>query len=194
MQNSGPKRVSGLFKSVWFLIAGLLLLGHTPGLAEPYLRVSKNGVVYYHFNSKDDILILANERFMVPLMKFMVEADNYPQASEGLTAYIKQYLTYWMQHPRELSFIFLTMAKTISDKNLWRLYNGYTKQMAAFFEGMYRKGITAGEFMTFDARSVSVSLMAALDGIIGYLVMDKDLSLENTIAHFIETFINAYKE
>ncbi len=53
MQNSGPKRVSRLLKSVWFLIAGLLLLGHTPGLAEPYLRVSKNGVVYYHFNSRE---------------------------------------------------------------------------------------------------------------------------------------------
>ncbi len=40
-------------KGVWFIIAGFLLLGHTPALAEPYLRVCKNGVVYYYFNSRD---------------------------------------------------------------------------------------------------------------------------------------------
>ena len=40
-------------KGVWFIIAGVLLLGHTPALAEPYLRVCKNGVVYYHFTSRE---------------------------------------------------------------------------------------------------------------------------------------------
>ena len=40
-------------KGVWFIIAGVLLLGQTPALAEPYLRVCKNGVVYYYFNSRE---------------------------------------------------------------------------------------------------------------------------------------------
>ncbi len=40
-------------KRVWFLIAGMLLLNHTPVLAEPYLRVCKNGVVHYYFNSRE---------------------------------------------------------------------------------------------------------------------------------------------
>ena len=40
-------------KGVWFIIAGVLLLGHTPALAEPYLRVCKDGVVYYHFTSRE---------------------------------------------------------------------------------------------------------------------------------------------
>lgn len=40
-------------KGVWFIIAGVLLLGHTPLLAEPYLRVCKDGVVYYYFNSRE---------------------------------------------------------------------------------------------------------------------------------------------
>ena len=40
-------------KRVWFIIAGVLLLGHTPLLAESYLRACKNGVVYYYFNSRE---------------------------------------------------------------------------------------------------------------------------------------------
>ena len=41
------KRISMFLKRVCFIIAGLLLLGHTPALAEPSLRVGQNGVVYY---------------------------------------------------------------------------------------------------------------------------------------------------
>ncbi len=40
-------------KGVWFIIAGMLLLGHTPAPAEPYLRVCKNGVIYYYFASRE---------------------------------------------------------------------------------------------------------------------------------------------
>ena len=38
-------------KRVCFIIAGLLLLGYTSALAEPYLRVSKNGVIHYYYST-----------------------------------------------------------------------------------------------------------------------------------------------
>jgi murein DD-endopeptidase MepM/ murein hydrolase activator NlpD len=44
---------STFLKGVWFIIAGVLLLGHTSVLAEPYLRVCKHGVVYYYFSSRE---------------------------------------------------------------------------------------------------------------------------------------------
>jgi AcrR family transcriptional regulator len=152
------------------------------------------GGLYYHFEGKDDILIKANELFMEPVLAFMADAMNREKTADGLAAYINQYLSYWTQHPRELSFIFLTMTKTIANQNLWHLYDGYTSQMIAFFEGIYRKGISTGEFKMFNVRSTSITLMAALDGIIGYLVLDKNLQLEKTIGDFIETFITTYKE
>jgi murein DD-endopeptidase MepM/ murein hydrolase activator NlpD len=42
-------------KGVWFIIAGVFLLGHTPVLAESYLRVCKNGVTYYYFVGREPI-------------------------------------------------------------------------------------------------------------------------------------------
>lgn len=151
------------------------------------------GGLYYHFSSKDDILIKANELFMEPVMSFMAEAMERPKASEGLGAYIGQYLAYWIHHPREISFIFLTMTKTIANENLWHLYDGYTSQMTAFFEAMYDKGISSGEFKEFNVRGASIALMAALDGVIGYLILDKYLQLEKTVSDFIETFITIHK-
>ena len=49
MPNSRPGKVSTFFKGFWLLSAGILLLGHASVLAEPYLRVCKNGVIYYYF-------------------------------------------------------------------------------------------------------------------------------------------------
>ncbi|HPC41286.1 MAG TPA: TetR/AcrR family transcriptional regulator [Spirochaetota bacterium] len=152
------------------------------------------GGLYYHFNSKDDILIRANDMFMEPVLALMADAMGRPGAADGLAAYITRYITYWTQHPREMSFIFLTMTKTISNRNLRLLYDGYTSQITDFIEAIYRKGISAGEFKEFNVRAASISLMAALDGIIGYLVIDKNLQPEKTIEDFIETFINNYRE
>ncbi|MBN2080298.1 MAG: TetR/AcrR family transcriptional regulator [Spirochaetes bacterium] len=152
------------------------------------------GGLYYHVKSKDDILVMANERFMEPTIRFMEKAMNATSAARGLAGYIRNYLTYWSMHPTELSFIFLTMTKTISDPNLRSLFRGYTGQMTAFFEGLYRKGVDSGEFRPVEVRSSALSLMGALDGIVGYLVVDDDLDLENTIRKLSETFIPVDKE
>lgn len=152
------------------------------------------GGLYYHVKSKDDILVMANDRFMEPIIRFMEEAMNAASAAVGLAGYIRNYLTYWTGHPTELSFVFLTMTKTISDPRLRSHFRGYTGQMTAFFEGLYRKGADSGEFRDMEARSTALSLMAALDGIAGYLVVDDDLDLENTIRELCETFIPLNKE
>jgi peptidoglycan LD-endopeptidase LytH len=53
LQNSHHKRTAPFPGRVWLIIAGVLLLGHTAVLAESYIRVYKNGVIYYHFSIRE---------------------------------------------------------------------------------------------------------------------------------------------
>jgi AcrR family transcriptional regulator len=150
------------------------------------------GGLYYHFESKDDILVKANERFMEPVLEIMADAVKKAGAAEGLTAYVTRYIRYWTGHPREMSFIFLTMAKSVSEERFARCYHGYTGQIVGFLDGLYRQGIASGEFNEMNSQSVSIALMAALDGIIGYIVLDDTLDPGSTIDAFIATFVTAH--
>ena len=47
LQKSHHQRVSPLFRGVWLIIAGILLLGHTPAPAKPSVLIVKKGGVYY---------------------------------------------------------------------------------------------------------------------------------------------------
>ncbi len=152
------------------------------------------GGLYYHFAGKDDVLIRANERFMEPVLAMMDEAAKKALASEALGGYITRYLAYWSGHVQELSFIFLSMAKALSDPALGGMYRGYTSPMISFLESLYRRGIDSGEFKSVDPAAAAVALMAALDGIIGYLVMDTDLPLKETTARFVDIFVDRYRE
>jgi len=49
LQNARHHRVATFLKAIWFTIAGVLVLAPAAGWAESYLRVAKNGVVYYYF-------------------------------------------------------------------------------------------------------------------------------------------------
>lgn len=53
LQNYPYKRVAWFLRKGWPLIAGVLLLSHTAVLAESYIRVRKNGVIYYHFSIRE---------------------------------------------------------------------------------------------------------------------------------------------
>ena len=53
MQNSRHKSVSRFLKGAWLIIAGVLLLGHTPVQAESYIKVWEKGVVYYYFSDRN---------------------------------------------------------------------------------------------------------------------------------------------
>ena len=50
MPNSHSQRVALYLRGVWLIIAGILLLGHTPALAKPYIVIIKKGGVSYITN------------------------------------------------------------------------------------------------------------------------------------------------
>lgn len=151
------------------------------------------GGLYYHFSGKDDILIKANERFMEPLYEIMDEVDRRETAAAGLEYYIRSYLHYWSTHHMELSFVFLTMTKALTNRSLWPLYSGYTGGVVAFLGRHYARGLETGEFVSINPENVSLSLMSALDGIVAYLVLDDTLSIKTVTAQLVQVFITNYR-
>ena len=150
--------------------------------------ISKGGL-YHHFSSKDEILHMANQKLNEPVAEMMRKASQKPVASEGLCWYIENYVNYWLSHSREMTFYMLSYVKLLDNPSLWEMYASYTKSTIAFFQDFYQRGIDAGEFVPHSAYESALALMAAVDGILMYLMMDKDLDVENIIGIFQKRFI-----
>ncbi|MEE8604789.1 MAG: TetR/AcrR family transcriptional regulator [Candidatus Aminicenantaceae bacterium] len=151
--------------------------------------VSKGGL-YYHFSSKDEILLLANQKLNEPVYMIMQQASLHPSASEGLSLYIKNYLEYWLDHKREMVFYTLSYVKLLDNPSLWKMYESYTESTIAFYQNLYQRGIDSGEFLPHSAYASAITLMAAVDGIVMYLMMDTNLELEKIVSIFQERFIH----
>lgn len=151
--------------------------------------ISKGGL-YHHFKSKDEIFLLANRELHKPVSKMMEEAVRKPSAAEGLTWYIKNYLEYWKEHKTEMVFYALSMAKMLDSPALWEMYERYIESYVAFFKSLYERGIASGEFIPHSAYDSAVILMGALDGIAGYLIIDKELKLDSVISIYQEKFVH----
>ncbi len=150
--------------------------------------VSKGGL-YYHFSSKDEILLLANQKLNEPVYMIMQQASLHPSASEGLSLYIKNYLEYWLDHKREMVFYTLSYVKLLDNPSLWKMYERYTENTIAFYQDFFQRGIDSGEFVPHSAYDSAITLMAAVDGIVMYLMMDTNLELEKIVSIFQERFI-----
>jgi len=150
--------------------------------------VSKGGL-YHHFSSKDEILLLANQKLNEPVYMIMQQASQHPSASEGLSLYINNYLEYWLDHKREMVFYILSFVKLMDKPSLWKMYESYTEGTISFFQDLYQRGIDSGEFVPHSAYDSAITLMAAVDGIVMYLMMDTNLELEKTVSIFQERFI-----
>lgn len=153
-------------------------------------NLSKGGI-YHHFKSKDEILIKANTNYyMQPIFKLMEEALANESPVKGLTNYITNYLTYWSNHPKEMSFIFLSLSKFLNAEQMWPEFDiEYISNMISFYEGLLSKGIECNELKKHDTKGRAKILFSSLDGVIGYLVMSKSMETEETIEQYINFFI-----
>jgi AcrR family transcriptional regulator len=152
--------------------------------------ISKGGL-YHHFASKQELLLYANQKLSEPLTKLMARARRQPSANAGLRRYIHEYLAHWQQHPRELVFFFLAMTRILESKNLWQYYEEFTERTICFFQELLERGVATGEFGAHDTRSRAVVIMAALDGVIGYLVIDPRLPRSDAESGIVAVLIDA---
>lgn len=132
--------------------------------------VSKGGF-YHHFPNKDVLLMEANRKLSEPVERMAEAAFMAESALEGLSAYIKGYLHYWADHPREMSFLFLSMSKAFETGVLMDYYKEYVEASTSFFTEMFQKAVISGELEIDDPEAYGITLMGALDGVISYLIV-----------------------
>lgn len=155
--------------------------------------VSKGGL-YHHFKSKDMIFIMANEKISGKVQELAEGALECSSVSEGILYYIENYLRHWLENPKETAFLFLSIAKMLEKPGLLKYYQQYTADYIEFFEGAFNMGIQMGEFNQHNVRVSAITLMSALDGVLGYMLFDEDLNLEEIVNYFDEKFIKSVEK
>jgi AcrR family transcriptional regulator len=155
-------------------------------------NISKGGL-YHHFSGKRAILLYANQKLSVPIAGLMETASRNHSAAMALRGYIHDYLAYWHERPRELVFFFLAMTQVLENNELWQYYADFTEQTIGFIESLLQRGVAQHELQPHDVRARAVALMAALDGVLGYLVIDTQLRVPDVIAGFAAIFIDSLK-
>jgi Transcriptional regulator len=150
--------------------------------------ISKGGL-YHYFPSKDMVLVFANEKISEKVAEIMMSAQKCSSVREGLMHYMENYIRYWLENPQETAFLFLSIAKIMEKPELLKYYQQYTVDYIAFLEGAFTMGIQQGEFKEHNVLTSAITLMAALDGILSYMIFDEGLILEEVLENFEEKFI-----
>ena len=139
--------------------------------------VSKGGF-YHHFPNKEILLMEANRKLSEPVMIMVEKACTNKSAYDGLSLYIKEYLKYWIDRPRELSFFFLSMSKALESEILMGYYKEYLKATTDFFTYIFEKASNEGEKDIADPSIMGITLMGALDGVLTYLITNPNENIE----------------
>lgn len=147
------------------------------------------GGLYYHYKSKDEILLAANGKYFEPVRELIYQAENMACPVEGLRFFIAAYLQYWAQHPREMTFILLSLSKILACTSMWPLINAYSSDMIAFYERLFAKGLEQGKFREHSPRSQATALFAALDGATPYLLISRQLTAEGVAENLEEALV-----
>jgi len=81
------------------------------------------------------------------------------------------------------------LGKILDNPELLKYYRQFTRDYMQFFEETFKMGIQLGEFKEHNVKVSAMTLVAAMDGILSYMLLDKSLTLEEVIKNFEEKFI-----
>lgn len=150
--------------------------------------LSKGGL-YHYFKSKDIVLIFVNQKINEKVKNILQKAFHMPSIKSAILYYVENYLKYWLEHPQETNFLFLSITKILENNELKKYYEEFTGDYMKYFQEAFEIGVKLGEFKPHNTRTSAVTLVAAMDGILSYMILDNGLKLEEVMKHFEEKFI-----
>jgi len=138
--------------------------------------VSKGGL-YHYFNNKEELLMAVNRKLTEPVFEMAEKACANSSALEGLKQYIREYLSHWAGHRKELKVFFLSLSKSFESQLLMEYYKEYINEYTAFVTDLFKKAMDAGEIDIDDPEAFSLSYIGTLDGVLSYSMVDPDMDI-----------------
>ena len=99
-------------------------------------------------------------------------------------------ITYWLDRPKELSFVFLSLLKSFESVTLMNYYKQYIDEAAVFAGGLFERAARNGELKTEDPKNYGFTLMGALDGILTYAVIYPEIDIEKLVNTVTQVWID----
>ena len=152
--------------------------------------VSKGGL-YYHFSCKEEILRATHQKLSEPIIAVVEKACGAASPKDGLRGFIREYMLYWNDRTKELSFFLMALAKAMLWPEIRQEYEADTEGMIEAIAALYRRGVATGEFAPHDCRGSATILLMALDGALAYRMMDAKLGKEDILRQFETRFITS---
>lgn len=148
------------------------------------------GGLYYHFHSKDEILIAANGRYLESVLELIRIAETKACPVEALRYFINEYLCYWATHPRGMIFSLISLTKVLACSEMWPLLNDYSAIMISFYERQFKEGIKRQKFRKHNSHSQAIALFTSLEGATPYLIISGQLTPESVKEQMEAAFID----
>lgn len=143
-------------------------------------KLSKGGL-YHHFYSKEELLFAVNSYLMQPIAALMRKAELNDNPFEGLKQFIAGYLTFWIEHPKELEINLIVISKLVQSKKGQESYNEYISNMKSFFEFMLIKSIEQKIIKNYSINLLSSLLFTILEGNLIKIAANKQIDLKQLI-------------
>jgi AcrR family transcriptional regulator len=142
--------------------------------------LSKGGV-YFHYRAKEQLFhdILAN------LSKSLQERWSFDPAAEQpadriLGRLVKAHLRTMQDHPNEVRLHNLLVAMAVQDPAFRQKLEEVTHIMRDLYAGIIERGIKEGVFIAGDPNTLAVSVLAYINGLGAYTVLDGEGQLPVT--------------
>jgi AcrR family transcriptional regulator len=123
------------------------------------------GLLYFYFKSKEEIIsAIADLLFGSELRKMQSQIDDEQTAREGLESFTEAFIAdlHGMLKITPLFYEFYALA--FRDATVRQLLAAYLRQFVAIIEPLVQRGIERGEFAPGDARQITLTIGAALEG------------------------------
>ncbi len=152
---------------------------------------TSKGTLYWHFESKDDLLASAFRWFFET--NFRPEAltilETTPNAADRLRILADAMVDVTRKAEGLFNLFLESWASSANREKAADLWLGLLVQYQEVVVDIIDTGVERGEFRPVDAEALTWALMAAYDGLAAYVMLQPDLNLLRIHTTFIESLL-----